>query len=966
LVVIKCLEKNRTRRYATAGELVADLERFLKDEPVIARPPSWSYRLGKAWKRNKGGISAAAAILLSILGGAAFSFWQAAEAKKAQREAQNAQKEERAQRIAAEAARRHAEISTARANEEKASAQRNLYAARMNLLQQSASENNQPRWRQLLDQTASFPERSFEWFYWKRAAFFGERVFNMSDQPSGCLAFAGGKLTTASGKSLLVWDPDDDAADSEIEAKMDGVTGIAASSDGRWIACAGMNRVIKIFDPANPRLTRVARLPGFFAAPCYLAASKDGTVLLSGCPDGVARGFSPQTGAQLFAHKLFDDSVISIAISPDGLRYACSGKIPEKNSFVVKIMELKTGREIAVSDSLQEAVKSMAFSPDGKRLLTGGDDSAARLWDAETGKQLAVMTDHNWFVTAVAFSPDGKTFATGSRDWTVKLRKASDASEIATFEGHSPVVAVAFSNDSSKLAAGCGDGTVKMWDLMASSSPSASLEPAPGVIALGFSPDGKSLVTGHLSPGAIVWNLETKAPILHLNGHSAAITCSVYSPDGLRIATSSDDKSIKLWNASTGLEEFTLAGHGGSARTLAFNPAGTLLASGGDDATVRVWDLESRAQIIAFAAPSQEVPVVFSPDGRRLATATSGFEGAVWDLHSRQEVFRLKGHSVGITSIAYSPDGLLLATGSRDSSAQIWDAATGKLLLTLEGSGGPIWSVDFSPDNLRLVTGGSDKTARIWDVQNGAELLRFTGAAYSKATFSKSGLEIAALDGDAVRIWKSATGEELEKWESQRQRANAQRALRTTQRAKRKLEMEQRQSETMIKNWLVLGPIPLPAEEAGQTGLDYPLIADERKLAPRSGDQQPAGAGPFTWNSAKFQDGYVDLNRQFGRRVQKAAAYCLCYIHSDQELHNLKLSIGSDDALALYLNGEKMFQSTIDRVVLPGEDSIEQVTLKQGRNTLLLKMLNRTGHWRATVSLSNSEGGQVPGIQFTP
>jgi hypothetical protein len=61
-----------------------------------------------------------------------------------------------------------------------------------------------------------------------------------------------------------------------------------------------------------------------------------------------------------------------------------------------------------------------------------------------------------------------------------------------------------------------------------------------------------------------------------------------------------------------------------------------------------------------------------------------------------------------------------------------------------------------------------------------------------------------------------------------------------------------------------------------------------------------------------------------------------------------------------------MFQSTIDRVVLPGEDSVEQVTLKQGRNTLLLKILNRAGHWHATVSLSNSEGGQVSGIQFTP
>src|SRR5678816_2575646 len=52
-IVMKCLEKDRTRRYETANGLATDLIRHLSNEPVIARPPTAVYKLQKAWKRNK-------------------------------------------------------------------------------------------------------------------------------------------------------------------------------------------------------------------------------------------------------------------------------------------------------------------------------------------------------------------------------------------------------------------------------------------------------------------------------------------------------------------------------------------------------------------------------------------------------------------------------------------------------------------------------------------------------------------------------------------------------------------------------------------------------------------------------------------------------------------------------------------------------------------------------------------------
>ena len=59
---MKCLEKDRTRRYGTANGLAADIQRHVSNEPIVARPPSAAYKLQKAWQRNKLAFSAIAAI----------------------------------------------------------------------------------------------------------------------------------------------------------------------------------------------------------------------------------------------------------------------------------------------------------------------------------------------------------------------------------------------------------------------------------------------------------------------------------------------------------------------------------------------------------------------------------------------------------------------------------------------------------------------------------------------------------------------------------------------------------------------------------------------------------------------------------------------------------------------------------------------------------------------------------------
>ena len=74
-IVMKALEKDRTRRYETANGLALDIERHLNNEPVLARPPSKSYRLQKMIRRNKGMVAAAGAVLLALLVGFGLSLY---------------------------------------------------------------------------------------------------------------------------------------------------------------------------------------------------------------------------------------------------------------------------------------------------------------------------------------------------------------------------------------------------------------------------------------------------------------------------------------------------------------------------------------------------------------------------------------------------------------------------------------------------------------------------------------------------------------------------------------------------------------------------------------------------------------------------------------------------------------------------------------------------------------------------
>jgi len=119
-IVMKCLEKDRSRRYETANGLAVDVQRHLVDEPVVARPPGKVYQLQKLVRRNKLAFAATTVVLVTLVAGLGVATFGLLQARKQRDMAALAKGIAEQAREAAEASRRQAEMDKENAQTEAA------------------------------------------------------------------------------------------------------------------------------------------------------------------------------------------------------------------------------------------------------------------------------------------------------------------------------------------------------------------------------------------------------------------------------------------------------------------------------------------------------------------------------------------------------------------------------------------------------------------------------------------------------------------------------------------------------------------------------------------------------------------------------------------------------------------------------------------------------------------------------
>ena len=779
-VVMKALEKDRTRRYETANGLARDIQHYLNDEVVEARPPSAGYRVSKFLRRHKGQVIAASLVLLTLLAGIAGTTWGLIAAKRQEMIAlKEAAEKETARRAEAERVeeRDAALLKEAERVKERDAALDNANHQLDNsnfLLAVAAYDNHDVSLARLWLDSIQAKHRGWEWHYLRRQSTGG--IFTLYGHTGVVwgVAFSpdGTRIVTGSiDQTAKVWDARTGTPQLELKGHTGGVPGVAFSPDGTRIVTGSFDQTAKVWDARTG--TPLLELKGHTGAVNSVAFSADGARIVTASWDKTAKVWDARTGTPQLEvrHKHW---VLSVAFSPDGTRIVTGSA-----DTTAKVWEARTGTPLLELPCAPYGVPSVAFSPDGARIVTGGvgvdqttnvftaaRGSAIKVWDARTGSPQLELKGHRSVVYGVAFSPDGTRIVTGSADATANVWDARTGTPLRELTGHTAAVwGVAFSPDGTQVITGSADATAKLWDAR-TGTPHLELMGHTGRLSsVAFSPDGTRVVTGSADATAKVWDARTGMPQLELKRHTAAVWGVAFSPDGTRIVTGSDDRTAMVWNARSGTPQLELKGHTDKVWGVAFSPDGTRIVTGSWDHMAKVWDARTGTPLLELKGHTAGVPgVAFSPDGTRIVTGSDDRTASVWDARTGMPLLELKEHTAAVWVVAFSPDGTRIVTGSWDFTARVWDARTGAPQLELKGHRSVVRGVAFSPDGTRIITGSADGAASVWDARTGAPLLELKGhrGGVNSVAFSPDGMRIvtASADGTA-KVWDVPAGPEL-------------------------------------------------------------------------------------------------------------------------------------------------------------------------------------------------------------
>jgi WD40 repeat protein len=804
-VVMRCLEKDRARRYESAAALAADVQRHLANEPVVARPPSAAYTLQKLVRRHRVAVGAAGAIAAALVLGAAISTWQAIRAKQAERE----QSRLREMAVSAKA--------TAEAHER--IARRRAYAGDMNVVYQSVASGNLGRARQLLDRhrppSGESDLRGWDWRYlWQLCQGDPRDILtnDISSSISSVTVSPDGKWLAVDGKSPVMWNLQTGTREP-IPVSANWVPLVAFAPRAPLLAMAatrwGPNRVVQVvlwnYESRQPVREWTVSEAGVLCTGMFFSQDGETLVTSTSGDDNEIRFWNVATGEQ---------SLPAFPTGPAGggtslyAMFAVSGDLKlaafvAGNRADIQVVDLETRRMLWRQRAAAEQVLALRFSPDGKILASGEGflPSPVRLWDARSGKESARMAGHRSAICQLVFWPDGKTLASAGGDQTVRLWDVEQRREIRTLRGHTnEVLCLALRPDNKTLASGSKNGELLFWDTTSAGTPAGT--PVPGEAMLWrFDGDSRTIVTVE-TDGRVVErggkHYRDEKTRLQLNAavRSADLVvreiaseswvrantagATILAKDGPRLAHVSVEGNIEVWDWERGGRVSVIAGGGAQQRLVPIGFAakgeklflsrwiagGTVRREEWDvlaSALTRSWNVEAQPQI------ERKALVTLSPDETRFMSVAMDDVLVRTDLATGQEA-RLKLDLRWVVRlVGFSPDGSLFAIPNNNGRIDVVTVDPLRHVTTLSGFLGGIHSAAFSPDGRRLATGsGGDEAMTLWEVDSFERLLTFGAPAslFRHAAFSADGNVLGALSGPyanpRLQLWRVPSWAEIE------------------------------------------------------------------------------------------------------------------------------------------------------------------------------------------------------------
>jgi WD40 repeat protein/serine/threonine protein kinase len=739
-IVTKASAREPERRYASAQALADDLQAFLDDRPIRARPvgaPEYLVRLARRYPA----IAFLCAVILLIT-----SVGLLATAQQYRQAVANAQ-------LAQE---RQAETQVV--NERLAL---ELYIANMNRANTHWEAGAAQACRDLLalhEPSAGAPDlRGLEWHYLHHLAHASRPTFAIGNRCEAMVPHPTQPLVAVAGPDgAALFNYRTGQRMQVLVGHQGGVQALAFSADGQRLYTAGVDHTVRVWETSSGQQLHL--LSGHTAQVMSVALSADGQTVLTGSEDGTIRLWNAHTGQALRRLTDLGDTVaLARWWQKDTRVLLARWTNPALVDWNVSAPDLPTRTQ-----PLPRNVSRFHLRPDERQWAFTDWSGWLHIWDAQTQRPLVPARSLN--AAGLAYSPDGQTLAVGTMSGQILLF-ASDTLELRhTLRGQGQAIRqLAFVDCGRRLLA--GDSTaVQMWDWAVPQDAVRTVAHAGPLEALAFSPDGRWLASVSGSTAEVrLWDAHSRQLRLELTGHRLGCRHIAFNSAGTQLASAGHDGTVRLWDVADGRCVRAWAAHKElwlSVTGVVFSPDGTRLATAGWDHTLALWDVASGDLLRRWRGHGHNWSVQFSPDGTRLL-GMSGVDYintlAVWEVatgtelpaltttanhftyppvaHPQQpwlalpagnEIMllawadgqehrpRWRGHAVTPTGLAFNQDGSRLVSVGHDRLVKVWHTASRQELLTLTGAADLIRCVAVCPQNRQIVCGCNDGSLHWW------------------------------------------------------------------------------------------------------------------------------------------------------------------------------------------------------------------------------------------------------------
>jgi WD40 repeat protein/serine/threonine protein kinase len=798
---LKCLEKDPKRRYASAHELAEELGRFLRGDPIRARPVSQVRKLS-LWCRRRPALAALSASVLLLLAvvavGSSAAAWRISIARRTEQgEREKAQSASlRLQAANVRLAETISQLERQRADDLFRANQPAAGVAHLAALLRRDASNGIAANRlvsALLDRDwirpVAPPMRHEENVRSVSFAPDGLQVLSVSDENHACVrSVPGGELRfrlSHQGRVLVahysrdgrlmatgseegaarIWDARDGRPVTAFLKHAGEVRWVEFSPDGRHLVTVSADRTVRVWSTVDDAAKATWDNPDSGVLRAHF--SPDGQRIATIGETGSIRLYHSDSGEFLFELSDHRTRVNAVSFSPDGTRLVAAGS--QGTAWVWNLSD-RPGRPIGLIHSWDIfPIWHATFSPDGQYVLTTSEDTTARVWNSSNGFPVGQPLSHEGGVVFGEFSPDGHRVVTTSSDTSARVWDWRSGRPLFQPLRHlKPVRFAAFSADGRRLQTVASDSTSQLWDLDWHRAMPTEFRHTQPVTAVAFRPDGARLLTTSLDRTACVWRTHDGQPAGASMRHEAEVFHGDLSPDGRLAATACADGAAYVWELATSRVVSGPVWHSNAVGSVRFNAASDRFVTASSDGTARVWATGSGQAVTPPLIHAGEVRGAgFSRDGRWVASVSEDWTARVWNSQTGQPLTEPLRHRDHVKWADFSPDGTKLVTASTDDTACIWDLRTSRPAAPLLQHARIIEMALFSPDGRRVVTVSQDRTARVWDAGTGQALtpsMPHLGAV-SHVAVSPDGRRLLTGGWNGlVRLWDSSTGEPLTEW----------------------------------------------------------------------------------------------------------------------------------------------------------------------------------------------------------